>query len=119
MDKLVDVKLLDIDKLTVNGHIYSKEVVEKALAEAKAMIDANNMSVVDLNGNVCGSVLDTRIDGDKLVADVVITTDDAKRKLKESGALRFYSRGTGELDGNKVINYKLDGVGVEINQGGK
>ena len=120
-------KILILDKLTKNGHIFSRPVFEvaikdywKLISEGKALGELSPYpgmgilsTVIDLS-NVSHQITNLEIRGDEVVAEIYILNTPRGKLLQSMLAtsdplkISFRNRGTGKMNPDHTIeNYSL------------
>jgi hypothetical protein len=98
-----------------NNRIYTKECIEKAISDARELIESKRFlgelqyvthsSVVDLR-NVSHLVEDLRLEGNELKADIQplnLAKGIALQSMIEENRVKFVMRGLGTIDKNNVV----------------
>jgi len=110
---------------TANGHVYSREVLSKAILEANARIQSGKSAYGASAHPKKGETLELPdishlvtalwMKDDKAFARVTVLSETQKGRnvsaiLSHDGRIGVSSRGVGDIEGNKVKSLRLDGV---------
>jgi hypothetical protein len=121
-NKKIFVSLLECDKPTKSGRIYSNKMMKVAIEKAgQIFVYWGNTSMKPCLRKVAGKA-DVYMDGDRVVADVELLdtseggiVKDLIETVKSPYSVSFFPGGYGKTDedGN-VSEYKFKQVGVEV-----
>lgn len=115
-----------VDKPNRNNRIYTRECMEKAIADTKKLIEEKRFmgelvndccsSTVCLS-NVSHLVTDLRMEGDNVMADIqVLTTPKGfdLQRLLDTQQAEFVTRGIGKFNDKVVEDYQLISVDAVV-----
>ena len=125
-EKSTKIELIKADEPTINGRVYPKEELEKAIAKLDDALvgrlgenTGTDPTKIDL-GSIAFLVENVRMDEDSVVGDMKILPTPQGKILKESlPAFRYAPAGTGNVDdeGN-ISDYNFMCVDAVLNEHG-
>jgi len=129
-DKTLTNTILTAGKVTVNNHIYPREVLEKAVCEFSEKLKAgDSFGVVEDGiplslGKITHRVTNIEMSGDDVIASAVIMDTPEGLKIKamlENGGDDMASlsfNGHGRADENGTIDrFSLDSININLDSG--